>query len=71
MRKKTPIKFVRNRKYRLVEDFNDVIYGLILKGTILRFDGSNLGYARFILSEKGISIAMKPKTAFRIIEEAD
>ena len=63
------LRFVRGRKYRLTKDFNDIIYGKIPVGTICVFECPNLGYAKFRL-EDGRDIAVKPKLAFKIFEEA-
>jgi len=61
------MKFVNGKKYRLKQDYSDLIYGLVPKGTMLVFEGKNLGYAKF--NWKGKSIAIRPKQAFKIMEE--
>jgi hypothetical protein len=57
--------------YRLKEDFEDIIYGKIPKGTVLKFDCVNLGFAKFEVKALGQSfqIAIPPKIAFKILEE--
>jgi len=62
-----PTKFSFGKKYKLIEDFNDIVFGLIKKGTVLTFVGPNLGYAKFRMGWKDIGI--KPKQAFKIMKE--
>ena len=61
-------KFTCNKKYRLLRDYTDIIYGVVFKGTTLTFIGPNLGYAKFRLGWK--DIAVEPKLAFKIFEDA-
>jgi len=60
-------RFVPGERYRLTQDYVDVIYGLVKKGTILIYTGKNLGYAKFQLPNKN-EIAVKPRLAFNIFE---
>ena len=79
--KKKLNKFVHGKLYRFKEDYYykqpyPLKSGIIPKGTIVMFDCPNLGFARFIfqdikLTEKfeNSSISLKPKIAFKILEE--
>ena len=67
MEKQTPSKFTRGKKYVLLEDYKDIIHGLIKEGSILVADYPNLGFAKF--NYKGMNIAVRPKKAFKIFKE--
>ena len=60
-------KFQHGKKYRLLTDFNDEIYGIVPKDSVLTFLYPNLGYAKFRYN--GNNIAVHPKLAFEIFEE--
>jgi hypothetical protein len=64
-------KLEHGKLYRLKEDFEDIIYGKISKGTVLKFDCVNLGFAKFEVNVLGQSfyIAIPPKIAFKILEK--
>ncbi len=67
-RKQSVKRFRVGNRYRLLSDFNDIIYGLVKKGTILTYTGKNLGYAKFKL-EGAKEIGIPPKLAFNLLEE--
>ncbi len=67
MEKQKLNKFTQGKKYVLLEDYKDKIYGLIKEGSILVAKYPNLGFAKF--DYKGMNIAIEPKKAFKIFRE--
>jgi protein gp37 len=63
-------RFEAGKLYRLCEDYEDLLHGKIPEGTILRFKAPNLGFASFVIKDSPrINVGIKPKIAFRILEE--
>ena len=76
-------KFIHNKLYRFKEDYYykqpyPLKSGLIPKGTVVRFDCPNLGFARFTFQDiklvekfNDYAVSLKPKEAFRVLEEVE
>jgi hypothetical protein len=60
-------KFLRNKKYKLKQDFVDTIYGKIPQGMVVTFICITTGIAKFKMPN-GKHIGVPEKTALSVME---